>query len=235
MKYFLSIAFLCFLVVSCSTNENEMNLTGTIKGLKKGTLLLQKLEDTLLVTIDSVMIDGDATFQFSETVESPEIYYLKVRLKDGTLQDDQIAFFAEAGDVNINTSIKNFMVDAVVTGSENQEKLLEYKKLIGRYNDKNLDYMEELLNARIQKNDSAINNLQQKQISIIKSKYFATVNYALNNNDYEVVPYLMLSEIYDANIKYLDTVYKALTPKIKDSKYGKALESFISEREKSKN
>jgi len=43
----------------------------------------------------------------------------------------------------------------------------------------------------------------------------------------------MLSEVYDANVKYLDTVYKSLTPKIKDSKYGIALESFIQERKKS--
>ncbi len=42
----------------------------------------------------------------------------------------------------------------------------------------------------------------------------------------------MLSEVSNANIKYLDTVYVNLTPKIKDSKYGKALESFIIERKK---
>ena len=68
----------------------------------------------------------------------------------------------------------------------------------------------------------------------LSSKYLATVNFALNNKDKEVAPYLLLTEIYDANIKYLDTVYTSLTPKIKDSKYGTLLESFISERKTAK-
>ncbi len=57
-----------------------------------------------------------------------------------------------------------------------------------------------------------------------------TVNFAMNHQEYELAPYLMLSEIYNSNTKYLDTVYKSLTPKIKDSKYGKALESLIQSR-----
>jgi len=34
----------------------------------------------------------------------------------------------------------------------------------------------------------------------------------------------MLAKMYDVNVTYLDTIYKSLTPKIKDSKYGKAEE-----------
>ena len=62
-----------------------------------------------------------------------------------------------------------------------------------------------------------------------------TVNFAMNHKEYELAPYLMLSEIYNSNTKYLDTVYKALTPKIKDSKYGKSLESFIKSNKTAKN
>ena len=57
-----------------------------------------------------------------------------------------------------------------------------------------------------------------------------TINFAINNKDSEVAPYLALSEIYDANIKYLDTINNQLTPKVKASKYGKQLQDYINKR-----
>ena len=52
----------------------------------------------------------------------------------------------------------------------------------------------------------------------------------MNNKDYEVAPYLAVSEIFDANIKFLDTIQESLPPKVRDSKYGKSLEEFLKER-----
>jgi hypothetical protein len=66
----------------------------------------------------------------------------------------------------------------------------------------------------------------------LKLKYLAALNFAKNNNDLEVAPYLMLAKVYDVNVNYLDTIYNSLTPKIKDSKYGKALKSLIKSRNK---
>ena len=230
MKHFLSIAILVIFIAGCSHNEKLMDLTGEVKGLKKGTLLLQKIEDTLLVTVDSVGIHGDSHFEFSEEIDSVQMYYLYVRLKNGKLRDDRIPFFAEPGKINIITTLKNFQVDARITGSRNQDALYEYEKLNRRYSEKNLDNIEDNLNAFKEGNDSLISEIETRRNALISSKYFMTVNFALNHNDYELAPYLMLSEAYNSKIKYLDTVYTTLTPKIKDSKYGKALESFIKNR-----
>ncbi|MDN3725356.1 DUF4369 domain-containing protein [Aequorivita sp. SDUM287046] len=232
MRYFLSIAVVMLSLWSCATDTEIMNLTGTVKGLKKGTLLLQKIEDTLLVTVDSMTVDGNANFSFSQKIESPEIYYLYVRLKDGTLRDDRIPFFAENGEININTNLKNFGSAAVVTGSKNDKSLKEYLKLKDRYVIKNLGLIEDRLKLGNNIADSSLLKIEQRQRALLSNKYLATINFAMNHKDQEVAPYLMLSEVYDSNIKYLDTVYKALTPKIKDSKYGKELESFIKDRKK---
>ncbi|MCG2420411.1 DUF4369 domain-containing protein [Aequorivita sp. F47161] len=233
MRYLLSIAIVFLSLISCATDTEQMNLTGTVKGLKKGTLLLQKFEDTLLVTVDSVIVDGSSDFSFSEKVKSPEIYYLYVRLKDGTLRDDRIAFFAENGPMNIQTNLKNFGSAAVVKGSENDSILRDFEKLRQRYVAKNLEFIEQRFKNGKVNNDSLEMDLNRKQETLIKSKYFTTINFALNNKDYEVAPYLVLSEAYSSNVKYLDTVYNALSSKIKNSKYGKELESFIELRKKS--
>lgn len=232
MTRILTITALLFILISCSSDENKMTLSGNVKGLKKGTLLLQKIEDSLLITLDSMIVNGNSTFNFSKTILEPELYYLYVRLENGILNDDRIAFFAEASPITINTSLKNFAVDAKITGSRNQEKLKEYNKIIDRYSDRNLELIEQSYKARKQGNDSLALSLDKTQNSILAKKYLATISYALTNNDFEVSPYLMVSHVNDAKINYLDSVYNNLTPKIKDSKYGKDLESLIQSRKK---
>jgi len=235
MNKFLSIIAVFFLLMSCSSNENQMKLSGNVKGLKKGTILLQKIEDSLMVTVDSTVINGNSVFNFSETILEPELYYLYVKVENGIIRDDRIAFFAEANEITLNTTLKNFTVDAKFSGSRNQEKLNEYNKIIDRYSDQNLELLEKSFSARQEGKDSIAISLEKSQKSIIAKKYLATISFALTNNDYEISPYLMVSHVNNARLKYLDSVYNNLTPKVKDSKYGKALESLIQSRKETEN
>ena len=230
MRYLLSIFIVLITFIGCSTETETMKISGNVKGLKKGVILLQKFEDTVLVTIDSVVIDGNSDFKFSDKVESPEIYYLYVRLKDGTLHDDIITFFGENGDLDIQTNLENFGSAARVSGSKNDSLLRDYDKLKQRFVSKNLELIEQRLKLKSNTSDTVTTSLDRKLQSIISNKYLATINFAMNNSEYEVAPYLVLSEAYDSNIKYLDTVYNVLSPKIKESKYGKELGVFIKDR-----
>ena len=57
----LSVALLS----SCTEKKEEKDLviTGYVKGLKKGTLYIQKLKDTTLVALDTIKINGDSHFR----------------------------------------------------------------------------------------------------------------------------------------------------------------------------
>jgi len=233
MKYLFSALYLLFFLLGCSNPaDNEMLLTGEVKGLKKGTLFLQKLEDTLFVSVDSMVVDGTPVFNFSDEIISPEIYYLTLTFQDSSNIIRRLQFFAEPGTIDIQTTLNHYESKAAITGSRNQEKIDEYNRLMKRYNDQNLELIEEGLAARMEGNDSLSNELQDQQRRLLKLKYLAALNFAKNNNDLEVAPYLMLAKVYDVNVNYLDTIYSSLTPKIKDSKYGKALESLIKSRNK---
>ena len=235
MNKYLTILTVLILFIACSSNEDKMTLTGNVKGLKKGTLLLQKIQDSVLVSIDSVFVNGSSLFSFKETILEPEIYYLNVRLENGILKDDRISFFAESNPINISTTLTNFAIDAKVTGSNNQEKYKTYKKIIDRYSDRNLELIEQIFKAKKEGNDSLANKLDSTQKSILAKKYLATISFALSNKDFEISPYLMVSHVNDTKLVYLDSVYNNLTPKIKDSKYGKDLESLIVSRKKLEN
>ena len=235
MNKYLTILTVFILFTACSSNEDKMTLTGNVKGLKKGTLLLQKIQDSLLVSVDSVLVNGNSLFSFKETILEPEIYYLNVRLENGILKDDRISFFAESNPINISTTLTNFAIDAKVTGSNNQEKYKTYKKIIDRYSDRNLELIEQIFEAKKKGNDSLAIKLNSHQNSIHAKKYLATISFALSNKDFEISPYLMVSHVNDTKLVYLDSVYNNLTPKIKDSKYGKDLESLIVSRKKLEN
>jgi len=232
MKIFVSIISVFILLLSCKKNSGEMYLSAEIQGLRKGTLLLQKIEDSKLITLDSLPVSGKAVFQFHSEIPSPEVYYLTMRFADSLQTEKSIPFFAEAAELKLVSKLDNYEFESSVTGSVNHQKWDEYRKLMSRYVDKNLELIEKQLQALKEGKDSLAVALGNQQQKLIRTRYLATINFAKNHSDFELAPYLMLSEVYDANIKYHDTIYKLLSPKIKDSKYGKALESFIQDRKK---
>lgn len=231
-KLGLFILVLIF-VAACSNKETNLEIEGRVQGLKKGTIYLQKIEDTSLVTVDSVRIDGRENFTFETFVESPQVMYLYLNKKDNNTYNDRIMFFAEPGKMVINTTLKNFEGDVVVEGSENHRKLMEYKTMIQRFNDRNLELIQKNLQAQQQENLEVQDSTNKEFENLIRRRYLFTVNFALNNKDREIAPYLAISEIYDANLKYLDTIYTSLTPQVKESLYGQSLEEFLEERRQS--
>ncbi len=230
MKKF-GFILLCLLVLAaCSNEETNLTINGKVQGLKKGTLYLQKVEDTVLVNIDSVKVNGDENFTFKTFIESPQVLYLYLNKVDNSQYDDRVLFFAEPGEMAVNTTLKNFETDVVVEGSENQKKLMEYREMMKQFNNKNLDLIQKNLLAQQNDDQASIDSTTREYSQLLKRRYLYTVNFAINNKDYEIAPYLAISEVYDANVKYLDTIYKSLTPEVKMSKYGKGLEKFLEER-----
>ena len=229
MKNILTLFVLAVLVTSCSKTGN-LTVSGTVKGLKKGTLYVQRIQDTALVSMDSMVIDGDPTFEFILDVKEPEVFYLHLDKADGAGYDDRIPFFAEAGEINITTSLKNFEGFAAVIGSENQMHWKEFQDMNKKFNDKNLDLIKASFEARKSGDQEDILAYDDSLQNLLKRKYLYTGNFAVTNKDLAIAPYLVLTQIPDANISYLDTIYKSLPRKIKQSTYGKQLKTLIAQR-----
>jgi succinate dehydrogenase flavin-adding protein (antitoxin of CptAB toxin-antitoxin module) len=226
----LTFLFLIFLFIACGNKQSDLTVKANVKGLKKGTLYLKKIKDTALVTVDSIVINGEKPIELHSSLETPEVFYLY--LDKNSVEKDRIIFFADKGVTEINTTVKNFAFDADIKGSEQQKTLEEYNTMLSKLNNRSLDLIKEQFEAQQAGDTSKLNSLIKESNNAIKRKYLYTVNFALNNKDSEVAPYLALSEIYNARIDLLDTINKALTPKVKASKYGKELESFINEIKK---
>jgi hypothetical protein len=224
------LAFVSLLLLaSCAKNESKTNLhiTGNIKGLKKGTLYIQRVVDSTLVAIDTITIDGSSAFESDIDLKSPEMLYLFLDRGVSNSLDNNLLFFAEPGNINIETNLDAYLSAAKITGSKNQELYEEYKKVSSRFRDDNLTLLEQKFNAIKSQNTKAIDSLSVKQDSNTKRRYLYATNFAINNKDHEVAPYITLSDIYDINLKYLDTIQKSMTPKVAQSLYGKKLTEYV--------
>ncbi len=220
----LTMALLAGFLVSCEEEKKaDMLVTGNVKGLKKGTLYLQRVKDSSLVVSDSVVIDGNSEFILGASVDRPEIFYLYLNKKDGDSLNDRILFFGEKGTVDIRTTLNRFELDAKVTGSNSHDLLAEYNALMRRFNNDNLDQIEARFKAQQEGDSLAMDSLTKRSERMLRLRYLTAVNFALNHKDSEVAPYIAVAEIYDANPKLLDTIYTSLTPEVRASTYGQAL------------
>ena len=234
MRKSILALFSILLLVGCSEKKSSKNfvLTGNIKGLKNGTLYIQRVKDTTLVAIDTIKISGDSHFTSEFDLQSPEMLYLFLDRGVTNSLDNNIPFFAEKGKMNIETSLDFFTADVKITGSKNQELYDEYQKVVSRFVDQDLTLIEKKYNAIIAKKTEEVNKIEEQQKGVLKRKYLYTTNFAVNHADYEVAPYVTLAEIYDINLKFMDTIQKSMTPKVSKSMYGKRLNDFITARKK---
>ena len=217
---------------SCSNKEQTKNLTltGTIKGLKSGTVYIQKYQDTSLIVLDSIKIDGNSSFESQIDLAEPEMLYIVLDRGVTTTIDNSLLVFAEPGKIDVQTDLQHFYANSKVTGSKNNDLYTSYQKMSSKYNDQLHDLLQIDLDNFKAGNPTDTPEILEKRGLILKKKYLAAINFAINNKEYEVAPFIALSEISDANVKYLDTISKSLTPKIASSKYGKMLKDFIEMR-----
>jgi len=221
----ISLVLLALFLMACGKEQHDLTVKANIEGLKKGTLYLKKVEDTTLVIIDSLVVNGNTNIELHSDLDSPEVFYLY--LDKNSAEKDRITFFADKGITEINTTLKNFAFEFDIKGSEQQKALEEYQTVVDKINNRYLYNFKEQFEARKAGDTAKLNILIKESNNSLKRKYLYTVNFALNNKNSEVAPYLALTEIYNARIDYLDTINNSLTPKVKASKYGKELNTFI--------
>ena len=228
MKHILlAVLFVLSLSACTSKKKGSMKVAVKVKGLKKGTVYLQKVVDTLMVTVDSVSIEGKSSFTLSDDVKSPEMYYITL-----ANSDKKILFFGEKGTINVETQLDKFDMNAKIMGSKNQKLLDSYRKVIKQFNDKQLDLIQLNFEAQKNKNKEQLDSIDKVSKSLLKRRYLYATNFAVNHPKSEVAPYIALSDLYNANITLLDTINNSLSKKIKASKYGKSLQKFIDDIKK---
>lgn len=224
MKKVLLIFLIGFLLHSCGSDENTMVVSGNIKGLKKGWLYLQKVQDSSLTNIDSLEIRGEGIFSFEHEIEHPELFYLYLEKADNNDINDRIIFFGEKGEITITTSWNQFETDAEILGSKSHNDFKEYKDMMSNFNKRDLI----LAQATFGETDS----LKVDSIEVLAernyiNRYRYLLNFSLTHPDSYVTPYIAITDGVDTNPVYLDSIYAILPDSIAQSKYGRQLAEMV--------
>lgn len=225
MKKIISVLVFSIIMYACSSKkEGNMIVQGQIKGLKKGKLYLQKMVDTVLVSVDSIALLGTETFKLTDNVDSPVLYYLTF---DGNTTDKRILFFGEKGTITINDKVDEFGFNPEINGSKNQKILDKFNVMSKMFQNQRLEFIKKDFEAKKAKDEKLIEKLEKDYQRLVRRRVLYTTNFALTNADTEVAPYIALTEMYDASLKMLDTVNNSLSTEIKASDYGKRFQEYL--------
>ena len=220
-KYLLFISISLF--SACIQTNKKMIVNGSIKGLQKGTIYLQHIEETKYVTLDSLIMNSTENFELGCNLEEVEMLFISLS-KD--VNADRISFFGSKV-TKINTTLKRFKFDAEIEGGIQQELLESYYENMARFNNQKLELIKNKIIAQKESDQELVKEIQLKIDNSLKRSYLYSFNFAINNKNSEVAPYLAVAEVYDANVKYLDTINSVLPENIANSKYGIILKDYI--------
>ena len=229
MKKQLYILGILWAAVSCTGDDPALKMVveGNVKGLKKGTLYLQTIPDSVLVSVDSLEIRGDGNFKFETQVSEPDIYYLYLDNSDNNPLNDRITFFGEPGQYRIDTRWDNFQAAAIIDGTETHEKYEVYRENMSRFNLQQMEISRAMGSVSSPGDTISIDSLENALDESLRRSYLYALNFALSNKESHLAPYIAWSEVSDANPKYLDSVYRTLPSEIAESKYGKRLKQLL--------
>ena len=221
----LKLLFILILFLGCDSNNEGLNLNLQIKGLKKGEIIIKKLNDSAFVSLDSFQVNGNNKINFKYILTEPEMIFLDLNLNDGS-ETKTTNFFAENSKIDIETSLENYGFNLSVKGSTNDSIYRDYISLNKKFNNQKLDLYERSFNNVKSNNKDSLNIIENLIININKRQFLHNVNYAVRNSNYEVAPYIAITDLYESK-KILDTIYKSLDEKIIGSKYGIQLKKMV--------
>ena len=203
-----------------------------VKDLKKGTLYLERVQDSILVAVDSVQITQEKPIVLEADLNHPELFYVLLDRNKADDFDNRIPFFGEAGNISIQTTLEGYVTKAEVVGSPTQDIFNSYNKVISQFNNEELDLLAAYLQAQISQNSDSLALLEKQSTSLVKRKILFTANFAVNNRTSVIAPYLALYNLTSDSKSLLDTIAASMSDDVRNSSYGKQLRDYLADAEK---
>ena len=217
-------SILLFIVFSCNINQENFELSGNINGLENGVIyLIESSSIEQEIILDSTTVDNSSSFLLKGYIKEPQI--LKIRL--GESNSNEIEFFAEIGEMKLNTSNKRFQFEAQFSGSRHQENLDKFNSFLVKYEEEDLELLEKQIEESMKNNQKSIDSISILRDKIEKKKILFIINYIKNKKEEIISPYLALKYNKDINEDYLLKIYNSYSKEISNSKYGIELNKII--------
>jgi len=98
---------------------------------------------------------------------------------------------------------------------------------MSKFNIQDISLLEQAFKANSSNNQQLFDSIQILSERNTLRSYLFALNFAMINSDSYVAPYVAITDVSNANVKFLDSIYKKLSPEVAISKYGKSLKKLI--------
>lgn len=228
MKQILFSIIGLFALSACTSESKNTTITIEVKGLRKGTLYLQKLTENGLINLDSVQANGLSTHSLSCDLSQPELLYAYLDKNDGSEFNDRIPFFAEPGNISIETELNAFENKAKVTAGEEQEEFERIQQMLSKFATKDFELIQ-LSQSEKAINQKFIDSLVEASNTNNLRRYQFIVNYALTHPKNYVAAYLVAEEGNELTPKWRDSIFNSFSENLKNSSFGQKINSQLSQ------
>ncbi len=219
MQKYLYFLTLIVILISCDKNETKKaNLSIKINGFSQGEIELLRSQNESFTKIKTIQVDGQKVIQTELSISEPEIIFMKINRNNSNSIDNMVSFFVEPTNMTIETDLELFSHNLKVTGSKNQDAYQNYLLNIKKFGLQKVTLTEQLYKSS--KNQA---ELYDKVINSDVKKQLYTINFAFNNRDLEIAPYIALQNFDFQNTKLADSLYNVLGISARNCKYGKEL------------
>lgn len=101
-----------------------------------------------------------------------------------------------------------------------------------QFNKKNLAFLQASIDPKNPLDSLQLDSLQKLSDKNVQRGYAFALNFALNNLNSAVAPYIAVTDVADANVKYLDSISNSLSPEVAETKYGRKLKKYLEDIKK---
>ena len=217
-KLIIFAVSLFFLIISCNDNDNNVpqqyEIHGTISGIKENVILLKKISNKKLITVDSAIVSENKFFFKGKNLTSPEMRYLyfpKNRIFS--------AFFLENNIISVIVK-KNKNIKVQITGSKSNNVFASFIENNSIYENKQTELQKQQEKA-CNSND---NELYSHIDSLLKANRKEQIQYAhkfvsahTKSNVAVYIALQNLSSFYDVHV--LDSIKSSFDKSLTGSKY----------------
>ncbi len=213
------IIFIVFVVIySCSSNKDEISISGKISGLNNSKIYLIDVGEDIVLDSSKVVNEKIDLIAY---INEPRELALRIESKNS---NKSFKFFSEPSKKLIFTSSKEkFEFNGKI---ENSKMNSEYDKLkiqINKYDEKDLELLAEQIKFSVDGDQKNYDLIDEKRTKINQNKILLIVNYSINNNASPLSAFIAFKYKEKINKKYLEKIYENFSDELKGSYYAKKL------------
>jgi thiol-disulfide isomerase/thioredoxin len=208
--------FLLLFSSALFAQEKKFTITAEFKGGEDNSklYLTHKYNDEFLV--DSAVIQKEKAV-FKGTTPEPNMYWITKNKNE----NPALIFFVDGGNVTI-TGRSDSLGKAMVKAGKTQEDYKQAMANLSKFNNQKSDFLKRFQQCNSRGDQAGAKKIQDSAYQNERNYIRQVVNFIKKNPDSNVGGYLIFSSAFDwPTIPEYDTLYNALSAKVKNGKFGK--------------